>query len=335
MGKTSLSVMIALALVLALSAAPHSKADDSSTIEDIISAAAPDQLPVADGNLADGVLTALIDENVKVDIPLDPDEVVVLDPDGEAPVVIDALPDSDFSVGEVLEGGSVLYSGDQSADLVVQPLMDEGVRFTVVLDGPDAPDKYDFTVAPEGGHLELVDGGVLVFDRDGNPIAGAADPWAMDADGNAVETWYETDGQTLVQVVDHVETQAYPIVADPVIQSKIIKEVKKEAWNSSKGGYEVRLTVTTYARLLWVTSSDSVYLTGLRDLQKYYPRSMKKATMEQQWNCHVVGLPATINIDLEGWRASKPRWAETEIWAAIKLAVKEVNPTKLARACNW
>lgn len=57
--------------------------------------------------------------------------------------------------------------------------------------------------------------------------------------------------------------------------------------------------------------------------------------MEQQWNCHVVGLPATINIDLEGWRSSKPRWAETEIWAAIKLAVKEVNPTKLARACNW
>lgn len=235
MGKTSLPLTIALALVLTLSAAPYSKADDSSAIEDAISAAAPDQFPVADGNLADGVLTAFIDENVKVDIPLDPDEGVVLDPDGEAPVVIDALPDSDFSAGEVLEGGSVLYSGDQSADLVVQPLTDEGVRFTVVLDGPDAPDKYNFTVAPEGGRLELVDGGVLVFDRDGSPIAGAADPWAKDADGNAVKTWYETDGQTLIQVVDHAETQAYPIVADPVIQSKIIKEVKRRLGIHQKG----------------------------------------------------------------------------------------------------
>lgn len=41
-------------------------------------------------------------------------------------------------------------------------------------------------------------------------------PWAVDADGVDVATWYEVRGTTLVQVVDHRgKNVTYPIVADP------------------------------------------------------------------------------------------------------------------------
>lgn len=37
-------------------------------------------------------------------------------------------------------------------------------------------------------------------------------PWAIDADDRPVDTWYEVDGNVLVQHVHH-EGAAYPVVA--------------------------------------------------------------------------------------------------------------------------
>lgn len=46
-------------------------------------------------------------------------------------------------------------------------------------------------------------------------MAVIAAPWAVDANGAAVGTSYELDGQTLTQVLDIDETTAFPVVADP------------------------------------------------------------------------------------------------------------------------
>lgn len=47
-------------------------------------------------------------------------------------------------------------------------------------------------------------------------MATIGSPWAVDANGQSVPTWYEVDGDTVTQVVDHVGMQAvYPVVADP------------------------------------------------------------------------------------------------------------------------
>ncbi len=43
-----------------------------------------------------------------------------------------------------------------------------------------------------------------------------AAPWAKDANGNDVETFYTVNGDDLTQVVNHVNASVtYPIVADP------------------------------------------------------------------------------------------------------------------------
>ncbi len=47
---------------------------------------------------------------------------------------------------------------------------------------------------------------------------GVAAPWAVDADGTALDTWYESDGSALVQVVDASEAVA-PVTFDPTYTS--------------------------------------------------------------------------------------------------------------------
>ena len=43
-------------------------------------------------------------------------------------------------------------------------------------------------------------------------------PWAKDAEGKDVKTWFTTDGKTLTQHVKHdVVGIVYPVTADPVI----------------------------------------------------------------------------------------------------------------------
>lgn len=50
---------------------------------------------------------------------------------------------------------------------------------------------------------------------DGAVVVGAfLDPWSVDANGTALPTHYETDGNTLIQVVD-TEGAAFPVVSDP------------------------------------------------------------------------------------------------------------------------
>ncbi|MBO1753096.1 hypothetical protein J4G33_14895 [Actinotalea sp. BY-33] len=62
---------------------------------------------------------------------------------------------------------------------------------------------------------------------------------------------------------------------------------------------------------------------------------MRTATMAQQWECHAVGLVATFKIDLEGWRASKPNWRQTEIFKALGTAIRKGDPRAVSVACNW
>ena len=58
-------------------------------------------------------------------------------------------------------------------------------------------------------------GEVYVVGYDGS-IKSVIDPaWVKDANGKPVDTHYEVDGSSLIQVVDFDENTAFPVVADP------------------------------------------------------------------------------------------------------------------------
>ena len=334
-------VLLGSALIGSMGVTAAAAVDGVDEVERIVADAAPSDSSVADGHVVGDELVASIDAAETATIPLDRSEPVVIATgrDAGTPLVVDPLPGVELAEGEVLDGGSVYFEdvdGEAGFGLVVQPLSDEGTRFTVVIHDPASPTEFRFRAAPDGGRIELVEQGALVFDADGEFIAGVMPPWATDVDGDVVETSFLVDGEYLVQDVLHGSGVEYPVVADPLFRRGMIKRVNKESWNSSRGGYEVQVEVTALARWTWFAGrSDIVAIEGIRDLQEHYPRSMKKATMVQQWDCHVAGLPATFKLDLEGWRSSKPNWRRTEIMAGVREAIKHRDPRRIARACNW
>jgi hypothetical protein len=89
----------------------------------------------------------------------------------------------------------------------------------LLLEGPDSPREHRFDMdVPEGGQMvKNPDGSVDVLDADGNVVEHVKAPWAYDASGRPVETYYEVDNETgeLVQIVDPDRTTLLPILADP------------------------------------------------------------------------------------------------------------------------
>ncbi|MGP9761297.1 hypothetical protein ACT3UN_16520, partial [Corynebacterium sp. AOP12-C2-36] len=89
----------------------------------------------------------------------------------------------------------------------------------ILLEGPDSPREHRFDMdVPAGGQMvKNPDGSVDVLDADGNVVEHVKAPWAYDALGRPVETYYEVDNETgeLVQVVDPDRTSVLPILADP------------------------------------------------------------------------------------------------------------------------
>lgn len=89
----------------------------------------------------------------------------------------------------------------------------------ILLEGPESPReyRYDLEVPPGGRVVENPDGSVDVFDAQGNVTKHVKAPWAYDALGREVPTYFEVDPETgeLVQVVDPERTTALPILADP------------------------------------------------------------------------------------------------------------------------
>lgn len=324
----------ALSLIITVPAAPVAATEPG--LESLISRAAPSDQPAVHEvvEVERERVTATIDGS-EIRIPLDGEDSIEL-VDGEGAAAIEPLPGVELEDGEPLDGGSVAFAGEDGTTLVVQAMEDASVRLAVVIGAPDHPTEYEYRMVPEGGRAEAVGEGVLIFDAAGSLVGGLLTPWARDQDGAAVPTRYEIRGRTIVQVVEHDASHAYPIVADPLFARGMIKRVNKEKWNSAKGGYELQAEVTALARWTWAAGrTDIVIVEGYRDLKEHYPRSMSSATMFQQWECHAVGLIGTFKIDLEGWRSSKPNWRKTEIWTAVKSAIRNLDPTKLARACNW
>jgi hypothetical protein len=95
-----------------------------------------------------------------------------------------------------------------------------GTRTLIVIDNYDVDPLFAFDVdVPDGGWIEPDEesGATVVYNADGSISSVFGLPWAFDANGQEVPTWYEVEGSTLLQYVDHLSADfTYPIVADPV-----------------------------------------------------------------------------------------------------------------------
>ncbi|GAA3573909.1 hypothetical protein [Kribbella ginsengisoli] len=120
--------------------------------------------------------------------------------------------DATKSVTVSSAGVSHTISAKDRRNSVVRQLPDGGQVITVLRSGDTA--RYELGLAP-GWRLEQAGPGYQVT-KPGTDLVGVLEaPWAVDATGRALKTWYEASaGNELVQRVDTAGAQ-YPITMDP------------------------------------------------------------------------------------------------------------------------
>jgi|GEM_PF-901838 len=179
-----------------------------------ILAAASQTKTTSDSDTAIQAVTA----GASVEVPRDPNDGVSLGA-SDGPKLEIQLPNANNAQDATqVAPGTVAYpSGNGSAN-AVQATEDGGVRMLTVIDNPNAPTKYDYGVSiPEGGNIQIAtDGGATITGSDGAVLATVATPWAHDALGRTIETYFTTDDATLTQHIKHNTAGAvYPVTADP------------------------------------------------------------------------------------------------------------------------
>ncbi len=153
-----------------------------------------------------------------VDIPTDASDGVSLTTQDGQTIAISLPNADDDGDGQQVAPGVTAYAGSDGSANAVQTNDDGSVRMLTVIDNSSAPTTYDYGVAvPEGGRIAIgSDGTAQIFDSSEDLISFVGTPWARDANGRNVKTWFTTDGTTLTQhIKHHVTGVAYPITADP------------------------------------------------------------------------------------------------------------------------
>lgn len=154
--------------------------------------------------------------NTTVDIP-DQAQGEIVVTDDAADFTIDLPGSNAQAAAKPSSLGGVTYDNADDFTTTVLPKNDGSVQIVTVLESADAPTDYTYTITGSvGSHLQLQDdGGVALLSADGDWEGGVAAPWAKDANGDAVETSYSVDGNTLTQHVSATADTVFPVVADP------------------------------------------------------------------------------------------------------------------------
>ena len=109
-----------------------------------------------------------------------------------------------------------IVKGPGASNIIFQAVSEEAHRTSVHIANQNDPERYEFTIAGVERLQKQLDGSVLAFDNDGQIAAKIRTPWAKDANGKDVPTYYEIHGTTLTQMVKHRSGKfVYGIVADP------------------------------------------------------------------------------------------------------------------------
>ena len=225
------SSFVAMLLVLAIeasaSAAPHRL---RGGFEALVSSAA--RHATTAGGATEGVTARRISPRMVVafaagnrtELPDDPSADVVLGAIKGGPRLRLSLPRHSLRAGPSVDSWQLPYG--KRAAIAVQPLTDGSLRAAVVVAGATAPKSYAFrlTLPRDVGAVRNADGGVdLVRRSPGRKVVGTLlvgrleVPWAVDANGRAIRTWYTVGGNTVIQHIDFGAASAFPIVADPRI----------------------------------------------------------------------------------------------------------------------
>ncbi|MBG9887452.1 hypothetical protein ABE10_13195 [Bacillus toyonensis] len=110
------------------------------------------------------------------------------------------LPVAKTPVEEITSSGLVALADESSFAIVPVSMADGSVAIHSVINDASAPREFAYDLGLPVGATVSVDpktGSVIALDSDGNFLLGAAAPWARDANGVELPTWYTVQGTSL------------------------------------------------------------------------------------------------------------------------------------------
>ncbi len=277
-------------LILASSGASAAVAsqDDGDVLAALASTAQTDEAPDVLSNNADPT-------QVRVTVPDNSaDPVVINSGAAEIEVSLPGAPADSSAVG----GGLVGFDGGDGSTAVPVVKNDGSVQLVSVINGVLSATEYRYELGlPDGATLEPVDGGgVAVTAADGIVLYAILAPWAVDANGVAV------------QHVTHDASTAYPVVADPWLGG-----TWTESWAWYSGITRIAMTPTLFAKaacpgnIPCAATWQGAAQTELANAQvnSTNKAKIKKATTGNQIGCHMVGGAFKSPWNLETSAADK------------------------------
>lgn len=198
-----------------------------------VSEVVADMAGVVDGAVLVDINTGFVANTTEGSVTIPDDAAGAIQIDGGVGEVSIGIPGG-ASADAVLVGDDVVYNDVAKGTNIVAQATDEGgAQILITIDSAQAPKTFDFPVAvPEGASLTLNSDGSVSLTLQGEELGQFDTPWAVDANGNNVDTHFTINGPTLTQTVNHdTANVAYPVVADP-------------KFSSSWWGYTVKLTTS-------------------------------------------------------------------------------------------
>ncbi|WP_029146068.1 DUF2599 domain-containing protein [Microbacterium luticocti] len=203
---------------------------------------------------------------------------------------------------------------DAAAGSTIQSvLLDEAsALFAISLENETAPRAYDFAVdLPTGAEATITESGAVVYAMpDGEFLGGVASPWAKDAAGKTIPTWYTFADGVLTQHVDldSVTDITYPVIADP-LNGKWLVAAAWVTYQSNSSKYVVNAQPTAFGRDVLGIAYLNQHTADLKARLGTLANKVT-STINNQFHCHVqfnyIGGGATYNM--ESWRKDIPWW---------------------------
>lgn len=333
------SVVAAFALTVVVAASPLTGASAAEPTTDLVNAGeavgAIESLDtVQEATRADGEPTLIdgiapVDASGNVSAVVAGDSTIQVPLTSDIPMTVVASNGNSFTItlpfgGDgtpapveltATSGAEVAVFDNGNASWTVPVVKDAGaVQITTVIENSTAPLEYPYEFGNTGASQFLIldDGAVVLVDPAGMVTGWVGVPWAKDATGVDVPTWYEVRGTTLVQVVAHNDGFTYPIVADPYTGAGDFYE---RAWITfPAGGYVVNAIPTAEGRRLNATNVLGVHLAQLKG-ELGSLSSWVTPSIREQFYCHVVGNafePGTYNM--ESWRKYADWGTQLNLW---------------------
>lgn len=248
------------------------------------------------------------------------------------------LPESSaLGEGRVLDGTRVVFRSQDKDEVFTVESVEGATRIHHVIGSPSAPHEaaYQIELPDEATHEQYDDGSIVFRDPKGVMIAGIAPPWASDATGRRIPTEFIFEDSTLTQRVD-VEglDVSYPLVADPFMGKMLFHKFNASKWFRGERVYSG--TKTAWGQAIhngsagdpsgWiggVVAGQSIMRNeGWAEWKGVFGKAVtSKATMYQQYSCHVLGgfYDWAGDWNLERARTDNPNW-----WATVAFHL-----------CNW